>query len=170
MGMSVRVTGSTQLHSIIERLRETGNEGLGKGMAAGFRLATAKLKPEVLAEVPKAMPSGYAPTLSKSLRFRTEIRDFKHVARVTWRVYGDGEKERRDVPQLNRGILRHPVYGRSRPLKNHARFKATSMLNPWVAQKVRRGFVDRPVDRLAPEVRRQMQDVIDKVAERIKRG
>lgn len=153
--MSVRVQGGAQLHTIIERLRETGNEGLGKGMAAGLRLAAGQLKPAVLAEVPKAMPKGYAPVLSRSLQFRVSVRDFKHVARVTWRVYGDGRREKRDVPTLNRGTLRHPVFG-------HRGF--------WVDQRVRRGFVDRPADRLGPEVRRQMQVVIDQVADKITRG
>ena len=153
--MSVRVTGSVQLHQIMERLKETGNEGLGKGMAAGLRLAASQLKPAVLAEVPKAMPPGYAPVLSRSLQFRTTVRDFKHVARVTWRVYGDGRREKRDVPSLNRGTLRHPLFGNRQW---------------WVDQRVRRGFVDRPADRLGPEVRRQMQMVIDQVADKITRG
>lgn len=168
--MSVRVTGSSELHRVLTALKEAGNQGLGKGMAAGFRLATARLGPAVTAEVPKAMPSGYAPILARSLQFRTEARAFKYVARVTWRVYGDGQKERRDVPQLNRGILRHPVYGRSRALKRHALHQATSRLNPWVAQRVRSGFVDRPVDRLGVDVRREMNKVIDAVAAKITRG
>lgn len=153
--MSVRVTGSAQLHHVMQVLRETGNEGLGKGMAAGLRLAAGQLTPAVLAEVPRSMPRGYAPVLSKSLQFRTEVRAFKHVARVTWRVYGDGQKERRDVPGLNRGTLRHPLFGNRQW---------------WVDQKVRRGFVDRPVDRLGPVASRQMQIVVDKVAEKIARG
>lgn len=153
--MSVRVTGSAQLHHVMQVLKETGNRGLGKGMAAGLRMATTPLKPAVLAEVPKAMPSGYAPILSRSLQFRTQVRDFKYVARVTWRVHGDGQKERRDVPALNRGILRHPLYGNRQW---------------WVDQKVRKGFVDRPLDRLGVDVRREMNKVIDAVANRITKG
>lgn len=155
MGMSVRVTGSAELLRVRQVLKETGNEGLGKGMAAGFRMATTPLRPAVLAEVPKAMPSGYAPTLSRSLQFRTQVRDFKHVARATWRVYGDGQKERRDVPSLNRGVLRHPLYGNRQW---------------WVDQKVRKGFVDRPLDRLGADVRREMNKVVDQVAKKIARG
>lgn len=156
----------------MRHLAETGNEGLGKGMAAGLRLAAGQLKPAVLAEIPKVMPrqGGYAEALSKSLQFRIAVRDFKHVARVTWRTYGNGQKERRDVPRLNAGVLRHPVYGRTRKLRHHARHRATSMANPWVAQTVTPGFVDRPVDQLGPEVRRQMQVVIDQVAAKIARG
>ncbi|MGA4726294.1 hypothetical protein ACPB67_02640 [Micromonospora taraxaci] len=153
--MSVRVSGSAQLHHVMKVLKETGNKGLGKGMAAGFRLAAMPLGPAVAAEVPKAMPSGYAPVLSRSLQFRTQVRAFKYVARATWRVYGDGQQERRDVPSLNRGVLRHPLFG------NRER---------WVDQKVRKGFVDRPVDRLGVDVRREMNKVVDQVADKIARG
>lgn len=166
----MRVSGGAQLHTLRQTLRDIGDQGLGKQMSRGLRQAGQKFPPEVRTEVPKAMPSGYAPTLSKSLRFRTAVKETRHTARVQFRVYGDGRKERRDVPRLNAGVLRHPVFGRSRPLKNHARYKATSMPNPWVAQKVRKGFVDRPVDRLAPEVAREMRQVVDWVAQQIKRG
>ena len=168
--MQVRVSGGADLHSLRRTLREIGDKGLGKQLGQGLRKAGRKFQPEVRAEVPKAMPSGYAPILSRSLRFRTAVKETRHTAWVTFTVYGDGRKERRDVPRLNRGVLRHPVFGRTRPLKHHARYRATSMLNPWVAQKVRKGFVDRPVDRLTPEVAQEMRQVIDWVADQIKRG
>ncbi|MEV4271929.1 hypothetical protein [Micromonospora aurantiaca (nom. illeg.)] len=168
--MAVRVTGSAQLHTVRQALRDVGDRGLGGQLRRGLKAAGDKLAPAVRAEVPRAMPSGYAPTLSRSLRFRTVTRETRHTAWVTVRVYGDGRKEKRDVPRLNAGVLRHPVFGRSRPLKNHARYKATSQLNPWVAQTVRKGFVDRPADRLMPEVSREMQRVVDWVASQITKG
>lgn len=170
MGLSVKVTGSPQLHSLRTRLRETGDKGLGKELGRGLRRAASKFPPAVRAEVPKAMPSGYAPVLARSLRFRLSVRDSRTTSWVTYRVYGDGQKERRDVPRLNAGVLRHPVFGRTRPLKNHARYRATSMANPWVAQKVRKGFVDRPVDRLSGDVAREMRAVVDTIANMITRG
>lgn len=155
MGMSVRVQGGTQLHTLRQTLREVGDRGLGTQLSRGLRRASQKFQPEVRAEVPKAMPSGYAPTLARSLRFRTQIQESRSTARVLIRVYADGRKERRDVPTLNRGRLRHPVFGRR---------------GNWVDQRVRRGFVDRPVDRLGPEVAREMQTVVDWVADQIRRG
>lgn len=116
------------------------------------------------------MPSGYAPVLARSLRFRTQVRASHSTARVLFRVYGDGRREQRDVAALNKGTLRHPVFGRTRPLKRHAKHRATSKANPWVPQKVRKGFVDRPADRLTPEVARQMQAVVDWVGDQIARG
>lgn len=152
MGLDVRVTGGAQLRDVQQRLRALGDRGLGRQMGAALRAAAKPLKPAVVAEVPRAMPSGYAPTLSRSLRFRTAVKESRHSAGVTVRVYGDGRRERRDVPSLNRGTLRHPLYG------NRAR---------WFAQRLRPGFVDRPYQRLAPAVRREMQAVIDDVARQI---
>ena len=170
MAVSVSVTGGADLTQVRRNLRMLGDKGLSQQMSRGLQRAAKAVGPEVRAEVAKVMPSGYAPVLSKSLRFRTSAAERGGSASVTIRVYGDGKKEKRDVVRLNRGELRHPVFGRSRPLKNHARHRATAMANPWVSQKVRPGFVDRPVDRLVPEVRREMQQVVDWVADQITRG
>lgn len=167
MGFEVQFQ-SRDLASLQRALRQVGDDGLGKQMSKQLRAATRPLAKEIRAEVPKAMPSGYAPVLSKSLRFRQAIKESRSTAQVTYRVYGDGQKERRDVIRLNQGVLRHPVFGRTRPLKRHAIHRATSMVNPWVAQKVRPGFVDRPVDRLSPQVGRQMEAVLDYVADQLK--
>lgn len=169
-GLNIRVTGGARLQRTILALKEVGAEGLGKGMAAGMVIAARPLEPAVRAAAQSRMPSGYASTLSKSLKFRTTIRSFKYVARVTWRVHGDGQSERRDVPALNRGILRHPVYGRTRRLKHHARHKATSLANPWVAQRVRPGFVDDPLRELGQNVAKEMDKVVDQVAAKLTRG
>ena len=154
MGFEV-TAGSADLASVRRALRKVGDTGLGRQLAAGLSRAARPLGPAIRAEVPKAMPSGYAPVLSKSLRFRTAVKSTKSTARLTYRVYGDGRREKRDVPTLNRGRLRHPVYGRR---------------SVWAEQRVRSGFVDRPVDRMVPDVVREMQAVVDQVAAQITKG
>lgn len=153
MGVEVRMAGAAGLDKVVHDLRRLGNRGLGQQMAKGFRAATNPLRKDITAEVPKAMPSGYAPALAKSLRFRQSVQSGRTTARVLLRVHADGQRERRDLPALNQGILRHPVYGNR---------------NRWVAQRVRRGVVDRPVDRLGPEIRRQMDAVVAYVADQLK--
>lgn len=152
MGFEVTVTGGADLRRVQDRLRAVGDQGLGKQMAAGFRRATAPLKPAVRAEALTAMPSGYGPTLSRSMQFRQTGRGGGTSAEVVVRVYGKGRKNRRMVPALNRGQLRHPLYGR----RGH-----------WFDQRVRAGFVDRPADRLLPDAVRQMDAVVSYVAEQI---
>lgn len=151
--MEVRLTGGAQLHDVRRKLKDIGDKGLGKQMGKALREVTQPLRKEIRAEVPRAMPSGYAPTLSKSLQFRQSVRETRHTARVEFRVYAKGQREKRDVPALNRGRLRKPLFG------NRSR---------WYDQKVRVGFVDRPVDRLGPDIKRQMNAVIDTIADQIK--
>jgi len=154
MGFEVQTTGGADLASVRRQLRALADKGLGKQLGRGLRDASQGLRAEIKAEVPRAMPSGYAPTLAKSLRFRQQVRESRQTATVTLRVYGDGKRQRRDVPALNRGVLRHPTYGRRR--------------DPWVEQRVRGGFVDRPVTRLGPEIRKSMDAVVDHIADQIK--
>jgi hypothetical protein len=152
MAFEVKITGGAQLRDVQNRLRAIGDTGLGKQMGKALRDAASPLRPAVKAEAVRAMPSGYGPTLSRSLRFRTAVKETRHTAGVVVRVYGDGRRQRRDVPALNRGRLRHPLYGDR---------------NWWFDQRVRSGFVDRPADRILPDAVRQMQAVIDYVADQI---
>lgn len=152
MGFDVTFTGGADLAAVRRRLRDIGDQGLGKQMSKALRNAAKPLQPAVRAEAVVAMPSGYGPALSRSLRFRTAVKETRETASVVVRVYGDGRRSRRDVPSLNRGRLRHPLYGNR---------------NRWFDQRVRPGFVDRPADRLLPDAARQMQHVIDYVAEQI---
>lgn len=149
------MTGPANLYSVRQALKQVGATGLGRQMDAGFKAAVKPLGPEIVAEVPKAMPSGYAPVLSRSLTFRLASRTARQSTELRYRVYGDGQTERRDVPALNKGLLRHPVYGRRR--------------KAWVAQKVRPGFVDVPFKRLEPKVRKEMLAVLDSVTAQLKR-
>lgn len=150
--MQIRVTGGTDLARTREALRRVGDKALSRKMSKALQSAARPLGPEVRREIPRALPLGYAPELSRSMRFRTSVRERSGYARVQIRVYGDGRRQRRDVPTINRGTLRHPLFGNR---------------NRWYAQRVRPGFVDRPVDRLIPGVVDQMQTVVDAVAEQI---
>lgn len=152
MGFEVKVAGGAELRQVQNKLRAVGDKGLGKQMGKALRDAARPLQPAVRKEAVAAMPSGYGPTLSRSLRFRTAIKETAHTADVTVRVHGQGRKERRMVPALNRGRLRHPLYGNR---------------DWWFDQRVRSGFVDRPADRLMPEAVRQMRAVISYVADQI---
>lgn len=154
MGFQVTVSAPRDLASIQKALKQLGDKGLGKEMSKQLVAAGRPLRRELRAEVPKVMPSGYAPVLSKSYRFRQQTKSGRQTAHVVLRLHADGQKERRDLPSLNRGRLRHPVYGRRR--------------QAWVDQKVRAGVVDRPIDRVQPQVRRQMEAVLDYVADQLK--
>lgn len=153
MGFETRMTGGAGLYRLRNQLKQVGNAGLGKQLEAGLKKSVKPLKPAILAEVPKAMPSGYAPALSKSLQFRMSSKTRRQSSELRYKVYGDGQQERRDVPALNKGTLRSPR-GKKRLT--------------WVSQSVPTGFVDRPFARVLPAVRKEMQAVIDDVAKQLR--
>ncbi|WP_433114295.1 hypothetical protein [Micromonospora sp. CA-246542] len=154
MGFDIRMSGGPELYRASNKLKQLGNTGLGREMNRGFERAVQPLGPAIQAEVPKAMPSGYAPVLSRSLQFRLSRRTRRQSTELRYKVYGDGQKERRDVPALNKGNLRHPVYGKRR--------------KAWVSQKVRPGFIDEPMKRLVPNVKREMTLVLKNVSDQLK--
>lgn len=156
--MQVRVSGGADLTSVRRNLRMLGDGDLSRQMSRGFQRAVKPVKPAVQKSAVKVLPSkgGYGELMSKSVRVRTSTRERRGSASVVIRVYGDGKKENRDVARINKGVLRHPI--------------PAGRKHPWVDQKVRRGFVDRPVDGLAPDAAREMAAVVEYIADQITRG
>lgn len=152
--MEVRITGGRDLYTVSHALKAIGDKGLGKQMSKALTDASRELRPAIKASAAQLMPhsGGYATVLSRSLRFRQTVHVTRTTGRVVFKVHADGRRERRDVPSLNRGRLRKPLYGNR---------------NRWYDQRVRPGFVDRPVDRLAPDIARKMNAVVDYVADQI---
>lgn len=158
MGFSVQVQPGRDLTTVRRNLRQLGEQGLGRQLSKGLQRAARPLKPAIQASALKVLPKrgGYAELMSKSIRMRTEIREARSVARVQIRVYAAGKQEKRDIPRINKGVLRHPIPAGRR--------------HPWVDQRVRRGFVDRPVDGLGPDIRREMNAVVQAAADLITKG
>lgn len=156
MALSIKATSSRDLTTVRRNLRQLGDRGLSRQMARGLQRAAVPLKPAVQRKAAELLPSGYGPLMSKSLRVRTQVRERRGAASVTIRVFGAGKRENRDVVRVNKGVLRHPIPAGRR--------------HPWVNQPVRRGFVDRPVDGLGPDVAREMRAVVDYIADQITKG
>jgi hypothetical protein len=178
MGMEVRVTGARDLLAVSRALKKLSDKGLGKQMGKALRDAARPLRQEIKKSAEALLPhrGGYNETMARSLRFRQAVKETRTTARVTFKVWAVGPREERDVRRVNAGTLRHPVWGKRRYIKWRTRPDGTRVripdpgeprLNPWVAQRVKPGFVDRPVDRLAPEIARQMDAVVDYVADQL---
>lgn len=158
MGFQVKAAGGRDLTSVRRHLRMVGDGELSRMMSRGFQRAAKPVKPAVQKSALRVLPKrgGYAELMSKSVRLRTQARERRGTASVTIRVLGQGKRENRDVARINAGTLRHPIPAGRR----HA----------WVNQKVRRGFVDRPVDGLTPDAAREMRAVVDWIATQITKG
>ncbi|MDG4750626.1 hypothetical protein O7630_06730 [Micromonospora sp. WMMD718] len=153
MGFDVRISGGAELYRLKSQLKQLSDTGLGRDMDKRLKSATKPLKPAIEAEIPRVMPSGYAPVLSASMSYRLASKTRRQSTELRYRVFGDGKQERRDVPALNKGTLRSPR-GKKR--------------RTWVSQSVRTGFVDKPVERLMPAVRKEMAEVLTDVAKKLR--
>lgn len=162
--LSVELTGGgQQLHDLAQRLKDADKE-LRKELQAGLTRATKPLMAAVRVEIEPTMPKGYEDVLSRSLAMRTQVRTGA-TAGVRITAIAKGTAKNRDIRALDRGTLRHPVYGRRR--RNS---KGWLIPNPWVRQTIRSGFWTRPMKEGAPEVRKELVAVIAAVSRKIARG
>jgi hypothetical protein len=87
---------------------------------------------------------------------RTSVRATTVRIVGTANVSARGKTEERDVAAVNRGRLRHPVFGRRRA--------------PWKTTTVVRGFVDRPINKAGDRITDAVRKARDSVADEIVRG
>lgn len=99
------------------------------------------------------MPRGYEQVLARSLQFRMSLQT-TYWAAITLTTSAKGQSRGRKIRPMDKGVLRHPVYGRYR------RTKRGRMPNPWVSQPIRPGFWSRPVREHKPRIQRELSKVI----------
>lgn len=164
------LTGGMQLRLVAANIRAAGNKGLGKEMAAALRKATKPIQRSIKDELVAAMPTsgGYQAIVSKSVRFRAQVRAGWKDGSVRLTTDIKGKSERRDIRRLNRGELRHPVYGRSRNV--YAGGKRRRVPNPWATTKVTGKFFERGTANAADECERQLMSIVDSFAARLLKG
>lgn len=134
-------------------LKAIAAAGLGKDLSKGLRKAVKPLRPAIQTEAAARLPKGggYGAVMSKSVRARTTVREDRLRALISVTIYSAGKKERRDIVKIDRGELRHPVFGRSRRLRRGVR-AGTYIRNPWTATTVPPRFVSDPIDDVGPRV------------------
>lgn len=171
MSLEVSIDGAATLKRVAAQMRDEGRKDLSKAMSKALSQAAEPVKREIAAEADKVMPSegGYRSLLAKSLRWRMSRRAAGQVAQVVLRTYADGTSERRDIVALERGDLRHPVYGRSRRVKVGVR-AGTIIRNPWAVTSIRPGFHERGTDNAMDEAQQALSEVVEDFAGRLAGG
>lgn len=164
MPVSGSVTGGREEVRHIQGLLTTMNKDLAAKLRDRIRPALAPLKSDVPATAGRYMPhrGGYAALLSRSTK--VEVRVFGNV-KATVRVSASGKRENRDVGRLNRGELRHPLFGR-RSYVDRAGVKRSG----WFTTGVRRGYVDDPLRRATRRVDKAVNEACDAEQDRLLRG
>lgn len=150
--MPSRVTGRAQLREVEARLDAAG-KNLSKEDAKALANVAPKVARIIRAQTRTHLPkrNGYAAVMFGALEFEASVK----VGRgMTMTVWAKGRKERRDVPVINRGALRHPVFGNR---------------EVWRTTRVRPGFIDDGVDKAEPLIVRSIRNAAEKVAKEIVR-
>lgn len=152
--MDLRVQGAQQFRDLALRCK-AADKALMTELRKGVGKAVRPLGEQIRAEVPAAMPSGYAPVLSRSLRHRVSTRTGVANFGVSLTTFAEGKSDRRRVVAMDRGSLRHPLFGNR---------------NRWYATRVRPGFWSRPVEDGKDDAVRGAVKAMDQVAAKIAGG
>lgn len=164
MGLDIRIAGVDEVLKLARHIKATGDKGLGRQMAKALNEAVEPVKTAIAESAYKTMPSGYRATLTASLRHRRTQRTAARQASLRLTTLGEGVREQRDLVRLNRGELRHPVFGRSRATARGRR------KNPWATTRILPGFHDRGVKDAGPEAEKRLGKVLDDYAARLAKG
>jgi hypothetical protein len=168
MALEVKITGAATFHQVAARMRAEGRKDLSRDMGAAIARAAEPVKVAITREAEKVMPNegGYRELLTGSLKHRQSRRLAGQQAQVIIATYADGTKERRDIVALNKGNLRHPIFGRSYRYKVGAR-AGSIRRNGWAVTRIRAGFHDRGVAEAADLAQAQLIKVVEEFAGRL---
>jgi hypothetical protein len=155
------VTGRVDLRRL-QALLGTVPEKLRTELAKGTRTALAPLKREIPEAELARMPARYGAVLSAATKVAVRVTAGDRIS-ATVTVSAKGLTSSRDVNRLNRGELRHPVFGRRRMTRHGLKD------NPWSMQHVRPGMVDDPIELARRRVLENAEDARDRVADEIVR-
>lgn len=163
--MDIRVGGiQRDLFSFATALKAAGSGGLSRELDRGLRDAAIEVIKAIERTTDDYMPSGYERPFASSLKLTSQIR-LVSSHRATIVGVGVSRAKGRDVEKLNAGILRKPVFGRSRRLANGGSYR-----NPWAAQRIRVGWFSEPFDGARPAALKQIEAAWNRVADKIERA
>ncbi|RZU12447.1 hypothetical protein EV645_5717 [Kribbella rubisoli] len=142
----IRISDNGEVKLLAARLRAMANGGLQRELATGLDKATKHLDLDVRESALEHLPKrgGLAEVVASS---------HIEVAKITplrVRIIARGISQ---LALLNKGFVNHPTYGH-RPWRFEAIAKA-------------RGWFDRPLQKSAPAVRRELERAMNRTARRI---
>jgi hypothetical protein len=149
----IRVTGAEELRRAAAAIRRAGRVDLRKELLTAVRESTKPIGEAVRKGLPTYLPDNYAAVLGRALRFTTKSKT-SGWPEVTVTARAKGKARPREITAINRGVLRHPLFGRRKY---------------WYAQKVRPGFFDEPAREVLDDVRHAAAAAVDRVRDKLER-
>jgi hypothetical protein len=150
-GIDVEIRGAAQLERLAAVVKLTADKELRKDMLAGIRAAARPMATSIKTEAAAVLPhtGGLNEWVAKSpISPRTRTSGKNAGVRIT------GRKTGHDLEAINRGRVRHPVFGH----------------NAWVSQSVDAGWWERGAMKQADTVRRDLLVAMERVAAKIARS
>lgn len=157
MAVSLEVRGAEQFFELARRLREAGDRDLQRELYRGINRATKPLVGNIRQSALDVLPrsGGLAAHISTS-RISTQRRTGANSVgiKVVTRPPKKGGSMGRghDIAAMNRGRLRHPLFGNRRH---------------WYTQTIAAGWWSIPTDRMSPQVRGQLLIAMENVKRKI---
>lgn len=149
MSADLRIEGSEKLGALSDALRRYGTVELEKELFQGITRAVEPLVKAVKESLKDYLPDRYAEAVATSLVERAvRLAGSNPGVRLTASAQ-TGRGKQRDLISLNKGKLRHPLYGDR---------------DWWYDQEVKKGFWDEPLLDESDAVREELVKVLDGIA------
>lgn len=152
MVAELRVEGADKFGKLAKELRLLGDKELRSELYRGINRSVKPLSEEVKKQTPQFLPRRYAFELSKTLKIRARRRAGKNPAIYLVAKANTRRGTERDLASLNRGRLRHPLYGNRRY---------------WYDQEVSPNWWDDPLLDGADQVREEIVGILDEVVQKV---
>ncbi len=165
MPASLGITGGVELRYVAGQLRKAAARDLTRELRKGQRAAFKPLQKEIKSEAEATLPKrgGYNRIMARAVKVTVTTGTGQKALRA--KVYARGKTEERDVRRVNAGELRHPLFGK-RTYVN----RLGEVVSGWRTTFVRKGFVDRAVDRTVDRVAKEAGEAAQRVLDSIARG
>lgn len=161
----IQSEGADELERLGKALKELGDKQFRSEIYRGLSRAVKPLR-EIAKRTPHLVPGlpkrgGLADTVAKGLRGRGGIKSRRALSGRNVGITISASSSGHDVNAMERGRLRHPVFGRQRTVGGKVR-------GLWVNQQVTPGFWSKPMTEAAPQAREDITREIDSAFKRIR--
>lgn len=149
MPVELRIEGARNLEKLSKKLKAAGDATLRKELYAGINRATKPAKTAIKEAARRELPK------------KGGLNEFIAKSSVTTRTRGGGKnpgvqivakKKGHDIRAIDRGRLRHPVWGNRRV---------------WVTQQIKPGFFTDTIGAQINDLRRAVIKVLDDIARKV---
>lgn len=128
-------------------LRDAGRKDLRQELFRGLQSATKPARNDVLDAIPDHMPGDYAAVLRSDLKLSSTTKGGRNPE---VRIRAKGRRKARFVGPLDRGRLRHPLFGNR---------------GFWFSQTIEPGFWSQTLTNRQDEVRAKLEEAMQAIVD-----